>query len=73
MVGQLAGRSVSQVAEESVGPLLVLFAAEGGGGGTQGEVGKEMKRSAQISWRDKTWKDEDPRVYYLTRWSQLTS
>ena len=49
MVGQLAGRSVSQVAEESVGPLLVLFAAEGGGGGTQGEVGKEMKRSAQIS------------------------
>ena len=49
MVGQLAGRSVSQVAEESVGPLLVLFAAEGGGGGTQGEVGKEMKRSAHIS------------------------
>ena len=41
MVGQLAGRSVSQVAEESVGLLLVLFAAEGGGGGTQGEVGKK--------------------------------
>ena len=73
MVGQLAGRSVSQVAEESVGPLLVLFAAEGGGGGTQGEVGKEMKRSAQISRRDKTWKDEDPRVRACVSHSMVTA